>query len=105
MTQIYEILEAIKAKTHHIVVMTTSENESRTVVNELRTAQTFDGHGRVFFKRDTDTRISVITAGDTYDEGVTDYSLLHWAWYNQPEANKMKKVQQWEAKATEILTK
>ena len=105
MTQIYEILETIKANTNHIVVMTPSENESRTVVNELRTAQTFDGHGRVFFKKNTDTRISIITAGETYDEGVTDYSLLHWAWYNQLEANKMKKAQKWEAKAKEILTK
>jgi hypothetical protein len=103
MTQIYEILEAIKANTNHIVVMTPSEDESRIIVNELRTAQTFAGHGRVFFK--DNTRISIITAGDTYDEGVTDYSLLHWAWYNQPEANKMKKAQQWEAKAKEILTK
>jgi len=103
MTQIYEILEAIKANTSHIVVMTPSENESRTLVNELRTTQTFDGHGRVFFK--DNTRISIITAGDVYDEGVTDYSLLHWAWYNQPEANKMKRAQQWEAKAKEILTK
>lgn len=103
MTQIYEILEAIKANTNHIVVMTPSSDESRTLVNELRSVGSYTGEGRVFLKGDT--RVSIVTAGDTYDEGVTNYSLLHWAWYNQPEANKMKKAQQWEAKAKEILTK
>lgn len=101
MTHIYEILEALTPKTNHIVVMTNDSKTSREIINELR-CQNLDGEGRVFFKGDS--RISIVAAGDAY-EGAENYSLLHWGWYNQPETQAMKKVRQWEAKATEILTK
>lgn len=102
MTHIYEILSALTPSTKHIVVMANNKSISRELINELRTITELKGDGRVFFKGDS--RISVVAAGDAY-EGAENYSLLHWAWYNQPEAKDMKRVQQWEAKATEILTK
>lgn len=102
MTQIYEILSQLRPKTDHIVILTNDKNTSRGIINELRSVGELSGEGRVFFKGDT--RISIVAAGDSY-EGAENYSLLHWAWYNQPEGKEMKKVQQWEAKATEILTK
>lgn len=102
MTHIYEILSQLQPKTDHIVVMANTKKISRELINELRTSQKMSGDGRVFFKENT--RISIVAAGDNYS-GEENYSLLHWAWYTQPEAQVMKKVQQWEAKATEILTK
>ena len=102
MTHIYEILSQLTPNTKHIVVMANNKDISRDLINELRTTEALSGEGRVFFKGDT--RISIVAAGDSY-EGAENYSLLHWAWYNQPEGKDMKKVQQWEAKATEILTK
>lgn len=102
MTHIYEILSQLNPATNHIVVMANNKDISRELINELRTITELKGEGRVFFKGDA--RISVVAAGDAY-EGAENYSLLHWAWYNQPEPKDMKRVQQWEAKATEILTK
>ncbi len=102
MTHIQEILNALTPATNHIVVMANSKDLCRELINEMRTNTNFEGEGRVFFKGDS--RISIVAAGDAY-EGAENYSLLHWGWYNQPNEKDMKKVQQWEAKAKEILTK
>ena len=102
MTHINEILQQLNPKTEHIVIMTTDNELSRELIHELRVSEG-TGEGRVFFRGDT--KISIVSAGDTYDEKVTNYSLLHWAWYNQPNAKLMGKVQEWERKATEILTR
>ena len=103
MTYINELLASVTPKTDHLVVLTNTNEASRELINELRSDKTYNGEGRVFFR--DKQRISIVTAGDTFDEKIGDYSLIHWAWYSNPDQNEMKKVQKWEAKAKEILTK
>lgn len=103
MTYINELLSTIRPNTNHVVVLTNNIEASRELINEMRNNTKYNGEGRVFFK--DDKRISIVTAGDAFDDQIGDYSLIHWAWYSNPDQENMKRVQKWESKAKEILTK
>ena len=101
--EIIQMLRKLKPKTGHVVFMTTDDTKFENAHKSLY-ANGFVSTGRVFTKGDK--RVSVIMAGTPY-EGATNFSLVHFSWYSDlgNDAESLRRVRQWETKATEILTR